>query len=120
MPARLDSSGQVVMSFAGQQPHPTSLFFLLSGDQPKQVNSISINAAEAKSEAKQQMLACIRALYQTIGWTVPRALPAYIENEQHYLSHQPYGIVSSFSTTKRNPQTKRDEQVLWFRMGNNP
>src|SRR5215472_11795338 len=42
MPARLDSSGQVVMSFAGQQPHPTGLFFQVSGEQPKQVISISI------------------------------------------------------------------------------
>jgi hypothetical protein len=45
------------------------------------------NPAE-KAEPKKHLLACIQALYRTIGRAVP---PAYLETEQHYLVHEPVG-----------------------------
>ena len=73
----------------------------------------SLNPAE-KAEAKKTLLACIRAVYQTIGRPVPSALPSYLEKEEHYLVHEPYGIVSLFTTSRRD-----SDQTFWFRLGRN-
>ena len=99
----------------------TSLTFQVSGGYPDRVDRISISVTaktpQAVPAAKAQMLACIRDLYRTIGKTLPSNLPAYVETEQHYLSHQTYGTVSFFSIAERGNATGR---VLWFRMGKNP
>lgn len=119
-----DASGQLVAGHAAQHPAPTSALFQVSGGYPDRVDRISIaitaNAPEARPEARAQMLACIRDLYRTIGKTLPRDLPAYVEREQQYLSHQTYGTVSFFSIPKRGEQQRTIGQVLWFRMAKNP
>ena len=108
---------------AGPAPDPagTSLTFQVSGGYPDRVDRISISVTaktpQAVPAAKAQMLACIRDLYRTIGKTLPSNLPAFVEREQHYLSHQTYGTVSFFSIAERGNATGR---VLWFRMGKNP
>jgi hypothetical protein len=71
------------------------------------------NQAE-KAEAKKLLLACIRALYQTIGRPVPSALPAYLEKEEHFLAHEPYGIISLFTTSRHD-----SDRIFWFRLGRN-
>jgi hypothetical protein len=72
-----------------------------------------------KAEAKKFLLACIRAVYQTVGRPVPSALPAYVEKEEHYLAHEPYGTVSLFTTFRYDNHSQPSEQRLWFRLGRN-
>src|SRR5262249_37620634 len=78
-----DSSAQLVNELAPQHPAPTSLSFQVSGGYPDRVDRISIaitaNTPQALPAAKTQILACIRDLYQTIGKTLPRDLPAYVD-----------------------------------------
>ena len=71
------------------------------------------NPAE-KAQAKKLLLACIKAVYQSIGRPAPSALPAYLEKEEHYLAHEPYGIVSLFTTSRHD-----SDQIFWFRLGRN-
>ena len=101
-----------------QPPLPKTLAFQVSGVRPEQADSVSIaitiHAPEAKSQAKMQLLESIQSLYQAIRQNVPPALPAYIQREEHFLSHQRYGIVSFLATSKPK------EEVLWFRLGKNP
>jgi hypothetical protein len=119
-----DASAQLVDELAPQRPVPTSLTFQVSGGYPDRVDRISIsitaNTPQAMPAAKTQMLACIRDLYGTIGKTLPRDLPAYVEREQHYLSHQTYGTVSFVSVPERGDLKPSIGKVLWFRMGKNP
>ena len=118
-----DASGQLVAGLAEQHPSPTNVSFQVSGGYPDRVDRIAIaitaNAPEARPEARAQILACIRNLYRTIGKTLPRDLPAYVEREQHYLSHQTYGTVSFFSIPKRGERQRTVGQVLWFRIAKN-
>lgn len=72
-----------------------------------------VNRAD-KAEAQKLLLGCIRAVYKTIGRPVPPALPAYLEKEEHYLAHEPYGIVSLFTTFRHD-----SDQIFWFRLGRN-
>jgi hypothetical protein len=108
----------VRMLATAQPPSPLALDFEVSGLRTTQADSISvaitIPTPEAKSEAKKQMLLCIQSLYLVIRQNVPAALPAHIEREEHFLSHQRYGIVSFFVTSKPK------QQVFWFRLGKNP
>jgi len=67
----------------------------------------------------RRLLAGIQAVYHTIGRPVPSALPAYLEKEEHCLAHEPYGIVSLFTTSRYGFQSKPTEQILWFRLGRN-
>jgi Family of unknown function (DUF6030) len=103
------------------EPPHISLFFQVSGGYPNQADRIAIcitiNAPDDMQEAKRQMLIYIRSLYDAIGQSVPGALVAYVGQEKHYLSHQPYGIVSFFPEHRRD---RRPEQLLWFRLGKNP
>lgn len=119
-----DASARLVDELAPQRPAPTSLTFQVSGGYPDRVDRISIsitaNTPQAMPDAKTHMLACIRDLYQTIGKTLPRDLPAYVEREQHYLSHQTYGTVSFFSIPERGDLQPAIGRVLWFRMAKNP
>ena len=114
-----DTAARIAAEFAAKRPPPpTSLSFVVDGDRPNRAETVSIaitvHVTEAKADAKKQMLAYVQALFQTIRQDVPRALPAYIDKEQHYLSHQRYGVVSFFVTARRN------EDVLWFRLGRIP
>ena len=114
-----DSAARTVAEIAAKQPPaPTRLSFVVDGERADRAETVSIaiaiHAPGAKAEAKKQMLACVQALFETIQQEVPRALPAYIDKEQHYLSHQRYGVVSFFVTARRN------EDVLWFRLGRIP
>jgi hypothetical protein len=119
-----DASAQLVNELAPQHPTPTSVSFQISGGYPDRVDRISVaitaNTPQAMPDAKAQMLACIRDLYQTIGKTLPRDLPAYVEREQHYLAHQGYGTVSFISIPKRGDKQRTIGQVLWFRLAKNP
>jgi hypothetical protein len=113
-----DPAGQLVLGLAAKQPSPpVSLTIEVSGESATRADSVSISIAigspEAKPEAKKKMLAAISALYESVGHPVPRALPPFIEREQHYLGHLPYGTVSFFSSAAK-------QQTLWFRLGRNP
>lgn len=113
-----DPAAQLVLGLAAKQPPPpVSLTFEVSGESATRADSVSISigigSPEAKPEAKKNMLAVIAALYQTIGQPIPRALPQFIEKEQHYLGHLSYGTVSFFSSATK-------QQTLWFRLGRNP
>ncbi len=77
--------------------------------------TVAIGNPAEKGEAKKLLLACIRAVYKTVGRPIPSALPAYLEKEEHYLGHEPYGIVSLFATRSHPPA-----ETLWFRLGRNP
>jgi hypothetical protein len=111
-----------VAALAAKDPAPTNLTFQVSGGYPDRVDriSISITANTAMPDAKTHMLACIRDLYRTIGKSLPRDLPAYVEREQHYLSHQPYGTVSFLSIPESGDLLPATGRVLWFRMAKNP
>ena len=113
-----------VAGMAEHNPAGISLTFQASGGYPDRVDriSISITASTPKAmpTAKMQMLACIRDLYRTMGKTLPRDLPAYVEREQHYLSHQTYGSVSFVSIPERGDLKPSIGRVLWFRMAKSP
>ena len=106
---------------ANQQPPkvPFEVTFEVNGLHRTTADTLTLTVAatnpDEKAEAKKLLLACIRALYQTIGRPVPSALPAYLEKEERYLAHQPYGIVSLFATRSHPPA-----ETLWFRLGRNP
>ncbi|PWU06998.1 MAG: hypothetical protein C5B51_11055 [Terriglobia bacterium] len=114
-----DSAAAIVgMLAAGQPPLPLTLAFHVSGVRPTQADTITIaitiSSPDAKEEAKKLMLQCIKSLYEVIGQRLPVAVPAYLQREERFLSHQRYGIVSLFVTS--TPK----QQVLWFRLGKNP
>jgi hypothetical protein len=114
-----DTAAAIVEMLAtAQPPSLLTLTFQVSGIRTTQADSISIAITiptpEAKSDAKKQMLVCIQSLYLIIGQNVPAALPAYIQREEHFLSHQRYGIASFFVTSKPK------QQVFWFRLGKSP
>lgn len=104
-----------------QLPHKANfeLTFEVNGLHRITADTITLTVAAANPaegpEAKMLLLARIQAIYQTIGRPVPSALPGYLEKEQHYLAHQPYGTVSLFTTRSRPPA-----EILWFRLGRNP
>ncbi|HTS30532.1 MAG TPA: hypothetical protein VMH81_31890 [Bryobacteraceae bacterium] len=112
-PAAIDA-----MLATAQPPAPLSLALEVSGLSPRQADSlriaITIPTPEARPKAKEQMLSCIDSLYRVIGQQVPAALPAYVQREQHYLSHQRYGTVSFFMTARPKAQ------VFWFYLTKNP
>ena len=58
-------------------------------------------------------------MYQTIGRPVPSALPAHVEKEEHYLAHEPYGIVSLFTTFPYDNRSQPSAELLCFRLGRN-
>ena len=112
---------------ANQQQPPKVTFqvtYEVNGLHRTTADTITLTVAVAnpakKAEAKRLLLACIRAVYQNVGRPVPSALPAYLEKEEHYLAHEPYGIVSQFSTFRYDNRSQPSEQILWFRLGRNP
>lgn len=133
-PAEIDA-----MLATAQPPAPLNLGFEVSGLSPKQADSIRIGitiwnqvakgkpptpeARAKRAKAKEQMLACIDSLYRVIGQKVPTALPLYVQREQHYLSHQRYGTVSFFVTSKPfswQKQSTVNQEVFWFYLRKNP
>jgi hypothetical protein len=123
----VDVSALAELARANQQRSPKETFdltFEVTGLHRTTADTITltvfiVNPAQ-KAEAKKLLLACIRAVYQTIGRPVPFALPAYLEKEEHYLAHEPYGIVSLFATSPLESRSQPREQRLWFRLGRNP
>ena len=101
-----------------QQRLPPPVTFEVTGLHRTTADTITLTITIAnpgeKAEAKKLLLGCIRALYQAIGRAVPAALPAYLEKEEHYLAHEPYGIVSLFTTSRHE-----SDQIFWFRLGRN-
>jgi len=101
-----------------RQPLPPDATFEVNGLNRTTADTITLTVAVGnpaeKPEAKKLLLACIRAVYQTIGRPVPSALPAYLEKEEHYLAHDAYGTVSLFTTARGD-----SNQIFWFRLGRN-
>ena len=101
-----------------RQPLPPDVTFEVTGLHRTTADTITLTVAIAnpaeKAEAKKRLLACIQAVYHTIGRPVPSSLPAYLEKEEHYLAHEPYGIVSLFTTSRHD-----SDQIFWFRLGRN-
>ena len=133
-PAEIDA-----MLATAQPPAPLNLGFEVSGLSPKQADSIRIaitiwnqvangkpptpEARAKRAKAKEQMLACIDSLYRVIGQKVPTALPLYVQREQRYLSHQRYGTVSFFVTSKPVQSFQGEttnQEVFWFHLRKNP
>jgi hypothetical protein len=112
-PAAIDA-----MLATAQPPSPLGLNFEVSSVSPRRADSIRIAITtptpEAKTKAKELMLGCIDSLYRVIGQKVPAALPFFIQREQYYLAHQPYGTVSFLITPKR------EQLLLWFYLRKNP
>jgi hypothetical protein len=106
-----------------REPLPPKVTFEVTGLHRTTADTITLTITIAnpgeKAAAKQHLLACIQALYQTIGRAVPSALPAYLEKEEHYLAHEPYGTVSLFTTSRHDGGAKPPEQIVWFRLGRN-
>jgi hypothetical protein len=120
----VDVAALIAMAQANQrQPQRAQLSFEVSGDHRTTADIISlaitVGDPEKKADDKKQLLACIQAVFHTIGYPVPPPLPAYLEKEEHYLAHHPYGTVSLFTTFRRYQQSKADNQILWFRLGRN-
>ena len=103
-----------------QQPPKTSfdVTFEVTGLHRATADTVTLTVAIVnradRAEAQKLLLGCIRAVYKTIGRPVPPALPAYLEKEEHYLAHEPYGIVSLFTTSRHD-----SDQIFWFRLGRN-
>jgi hypothetical protein len=111
---------------ANQQSPPKVTFevtFEVTGLHRTTADTVTLTVANAnpaeRAEAKKLLLGCIRALYQTIGRPVPSALPAYLEKEEHYLAHEPYGIVSLFTTSRHDSPSRPTDHIFWFRLGRN-
>jgi len=121
-----DVPALIASAQANQQQPPKVTFevtFEVNGLHRTTADTITLTVANAspteKAEAKKLLLACIRAVYQTIGRPVPSALPAYLEKEEHFLAHEPYGIVSLFTTFRYDNRSQPSDQIFWFRLGRN-
>jgi hypothetical protein len=72
----------------------------VSGDIPVEADRVSIVIASDQrdravyAEAKNQMMALIRAGFDSIGQPVPAALAGFVQKDLHYVSHQRYGTLS--------------------------
>ena len=121
-----DVSALAELARANQQKPPKVTFdvtFEVNGLDRTTADTITLTVAATnpaeKAPAKKLLLACIQAVYQSIGRPLPSALPAYLKKEEHYLAHESYGIVSMFTTSRYVGEPKPPDQILWFRPGRN-